>query len=329
MKIMKFLLFIFIFIFSFNCIYENPFAEMADSDLISALDLSADWTLDPGLQIVVTTGTQTPPSGEADSYSLSLQNLINANSSDFEAGTLGSWVSANSPGVFTAVNLPGEMTGSWFMELRLVDNQYVYYNFTADLSNDYLFKFNYKCVEDQSSIILSAGIAGTSPYDTVTLSVDTILGESGIQRFNIPCSISTNYQVRFGLRDTLSSLSHNYIDEIALFPVSNDHSINKDLNLSDSGAPHINDGTGKTFYEGIYKMTLYAMSDTSSKITLRLGTTYKEFTLTSSWKQIKIEADILIDQEYLKMGICPTYNNINQRFPGAVYITKPKLYFLL
>jgi len=329
MKIIKFLFFIIIMItVLFYCCYENPYLDLSGKDLISALDLTLYWTLDPGLQIAVTTGTQAPPSGETDSYNLSLQNLMNANSSNFEAGNVGSWSSANTPGIFTVQNIAGEMTGSWFLELRLVDNQYVYYNFTADLSNDYIFKFNYKCVENQSSIILSAGIAGTSPYDVVTLTEDTVLNETGIQRFNIPCNINTNYQVRFGLRDTLSSLSHNYIDEIALFPGSSDHSINKDLNISGSSEPQIVDGTGKTFYEGIYKMTLYAMSDTSARITLRLGSTYKEVALTSSWKSINLEAEIYIEQGYLKLGISPTYNNINQKFPGAVYITKPKLYFL-
>lgn len=324
-------IFIIFFILIINCQYEDSFSSMLGKDLIKRLDLSSDWDRAQGIILDVT--SEVPPSTGSVVYYLSVPNLVSYDT--FEDSTTGSdfgswWVPTNVPAIYTVIT-GTEMYGNKYLHLSLDRSsvaQYFYHVFTSDATNDYVFTFDYYHISDKSGNIQLS--FGENTDDDIKASIELVSDIKTKARFDISTfKASANFQIRFGyaINGPDSESYEIYIDNVALFLKSN-HSISKQLYIVDSDEIKIDDGTGESFYEGIYKLEIYAKKGTSEKLTLKLGGEYKTFTLTDTWKKYSLETQILKEHGYLIIEIMPTSFSEVQRFPGGIYITRPGLYFM-
>jgi hypothetical protein len=342
MNILNKIIYYFICIILFSCTFKNPYDATESKDLISRLNLTTDWAWDIGIS-TPSLSTVTAPSGESETYLISMPNLIS--NSDFSISTdpITDWYYSGGTDAAVAskfeVRNDGKMYDNYlYIKLNTNPAEYVYTSFSSTSAYSYTFRFDYK-YENSATLIVSMGDTTDDSKDKISLSND---GQINTYCDNIACyRTNTANKIRFG--STVSSsdpIIEVNIDNVALFP-SSSHSISKSININGSDKPVINDGTGETFYEGIYKLQLFARVPGASDpepennpdanlniITLTLGSRTKEFQLTSGWKEITLEAQILNDQGYLIISISPTVLTELKKFPGNVYITKPKLYFL-
>jgi len=327
----------------FSCNYTDS-AIVSGKDMITNLNLTTDWTAEKG--ILIATSAVTPPSGEAMAYKLSLPNLVS--NGDFESDANGTTTPASwtkvAPNQCVVQNTPAnQITGSQYLYVKLLEssNQYIYSAFASEASVNYTFKFNYRFMFDV--IRVSMGPAGSDArYDIWNASLYDH-SNPVTASFDFPCSVTDPaYQIRFG---SVTAYNNAYIteinvDHVALFPNSN-HNINKSINISGSGQPVISDGTGETFLEGVYEFKLYARVPVSgdpapdlndpgvpNNACLIIGSKYKDFTLTTYWQEISIQAQVLKSAGYLVLKILPVPFNQSNRYPENIYITKPKLIYL-
>lgn len=323
-----------VILFFLSCEYKSPFNEIKGRDLISGLDLSTDWERDYGLSLDVT--SDSPPNGESPVYYLNFLNII-AKYSSFEESDLSDLTNywhpsldnsplSRPPEIFEVVKQPGVMKGDGYLHIKLQKNpepQYVAYRFNALKDKNYLFKFDFK-IFSGDMYQLSFGDYNNTEDE---LKVEEQFTE-GVVMFDITSFRDSLSEVRFGYKNIYSEAKvlDFFVDNIALFVVGNVN-IRKIISIVGS-VEATDDNTGEKFYEGVYRLTLFAKKGTSSKLTLRLGTRYKEFDLTSHWSEIKLEAQILKEQNFLHISIMPTVTDEIRRFPGGIYITKPKLFFL-
>lgn len=311
-----------------NCQYIDRYASYEDKDLLSKLDLSNDWIRSEGLTLDQTAGSK--PSGVSKIYYLSMMNLVNYDSFEESSGALdfGNWqASADVPDIYE-VTTDTSMYGSKYLHLKLnrtSEAQYFYHIFNSDPTKDYVFRFDYIDVSD-GNIQLSFGI---DTSDDKRFSFKSTAGLS-VGRVDVTAyQASANYQIRFGYANQAQNPEtfEAYIDNVALF-FKNSNSLQKRLYLSDSDAVKFNDGTGVKFYEGIYLLQMYAKAGETNKITMKLGSKYKTFTLTSGWKKIEVTAQIMKEDDHIVIDIIPAVFQESSRIPGGVYITSPKLYYL-
>ena len=320
-------------VFLFCCEYNSPFKQYIDRDLISSLDLSDDWIKEDGIILEQTTDITSP---EDIVYYLQFENLIKKYSSFEESDTTdltNFWTPStdnipysNKPDIFEIVKKPDVKTGNGFLHIKLQKNpypQYVSYRFNTTKDKNYLFRFNYKIISGDG-YQLSFG-----EYDSTN---DVVKYEEqineGLVMIDINSFEDSVSEIRFGYKDVYSNAKalEFYVDDIVLFIVSNANlSIDLCIVYSDE---QTDDKTGEEFYEGVYQLKLFARADSSDKITLRLGNRFKEFDLTSGWTQIILESQILKEQGLFTLSIMPTVIDEVRKYPGGVYITKPKLYFL-
>lgn len=328
-----------IFIIFLSCVYENPFKKYDGKNLISKLDLTNDWIIESGVLLDAT--TEPPPSGYSTSYYFYFINLLDDKSSNFETSTggndTGNWqpsldngtVSSKPDTLEVRSNPTLKLEGNKSLYIKLTNNpypQYVYYEFSPDLSTDYIFKFDYYN-SVATTIGLSFGLSSNNLDNQIYfISTASDVKNSFVVNFS---SIEANLsQIRFGFKENKNWESgiDIYIDRIALFKSSN-LSISKFLNIVESN-DRTNDGTGEEFYEGKYRFCIYAKKDTSSFLTLRIGTAIKTFTLTDKWIKYSLESQILRTEGFIKLEIMPTSINNFYRFPGGIFITKPELYLI-
>lgn len=335
--IKKVLFFLFtILVILLSCEYKSPYSENKDRDLITNLDLLNDWNISKGIALDVT--QDSPYAGETGYY-FDFLNLI-TKYSNFEEDSSNDlenyWHPSpdNSPisvrpDSFEIVNDGEDTSMGRVLHIKLQKNpepQYVAYRFNALKDYNYLFKFDFRASGDRYQ--LSYGDVGDLSDD---LKTDVQLPDAYVWQtilFDIVSMSDSFSEIRFGFKDPSNDAKvlDFYVDNLALFIVSNIN-IMKEINISGS-TEQTDDKTGETFYEGIYRLTLYAKSGTSDTITLNLGTRFKEITLSSSWQEISLEAQILKEQKFLSISIMPSVIDETKRFPGGIYITKPKLYFL-
>jgi hypothetical protein len=317
-----------------GCPWVNPFPS--GSDLLAALDLSTDWIIDEGL--ILTPTADTPPAGETEVYFLSFVNLVSYDTFESSAGPgdLGTWLqsiddgSLQEPPTICTVQSDGQMSGAKYLHMRLErgdGSEFIYHTFPALEDKNYIFRFNYKKISG-GDIQVSVG---ENTDDATFVSIFNPDPDADTAQFDFFSSTtSATRQIRFGFADIYTNLGTNfeaYVDNIALFLRSN-HNISKNLNLIDSSIQdQSDDGTGQVFYEGIYEMTIFAKKGTSNILTLRLGNSYREYTLTDEWVEYTLEAQILNDYDYLTMEVMPTTVIESQRFPGGINICRPHLYY--
>jgi hypothetical protein len=315
-----------------GCQFVDKFRDYYGKDLLTALDLSNDWVISEGVTLDET--TEAPPPGETKVYYLSMKNYVYYDTFESSSGPadFGNWqpsLGPNDPDIYE-VTTDMRMTGSKFLHLRLDRStvaQYFYHVISSDVSKDYIFRFDYIYVGNGGKIQLSFG---ENANDDIRSGFDPIrdgLVHSGW--FDISTyKTSANYQVRFGFANNAPDPEtyEAYIDNIALFH-KNDNSLRKTLNIEDSSAPKIIDGSGNKFYSGIYKFSIFAKMSKTDKITLKLGASYKTFTLTGIWQKLELVADVLAEDDYIILDIIPAKFNDADRFPGSIYISRPHLYF--
>ncbi len=315
-----------------SCEYKSPFEDYKERDLIEKLDLSADWIKDFGVTL-----EPTSDSSYSDAYYLNFVNLI-SKYSNFEEENISDltdyWIpspdstpESKKPEIFEIVKASDVMSGNAFLHVKLQKNpepQYVSYRFNTVKGKNYLFKFDYKCISGDGY-----QLSFSDDYD---ISSDNFKffqqTNQGLVMIDINAlEDSSKAEIRFGYKNLYSDAKalDFYIDNAALFPVSN-VSISKELCIVDS-EERTDDKTCEKFYEGVYKLSLNVKGSSSKIVSLRLGTRFKEYDISDSWSEITLEAQILKSHKYLSISIMPTVIDESRRFPGGIYITKPKLYF--
>jgi len=333
-----------IFVFSFGCEYKSPFSDTTDKDLISSLDLSADWVKEKGVGVDLTTDANSTLGEQI--YSLYFINLISKYSNFEEENTtdIGNYWKTSTdnftdpvspsqkPDIFIVENNTGVMAGNKYLHIKLQKNpypQYVYYEFTPEATTTYIFKFDFKNLGTGALIQNSFGRSDVSA-DELIQELQPEGSSTNITNILFPVTPFQNvpYQVRFGYKNpySLAKVLEIYIDNVGLFAASN-ITLTKNINIVGSNDT-TNDKTGNLFNEGVYKLKIFAKKGTTDKITLRLGTRYQEYQLTTNYQEITLEAQILKEHRFLTIQILPTVVEETKRFPGGIYITKPKLYFL-
>lgn len=298
-------------LFLASCVYDDPFEEYATKNL-SEDTLLTSW--DSTDDLVLQTSAETPPDGEDTVYMLGFPNLINGGT--FEGGTTGFQQS------FTAsaatINSDSQMSGTNYLELTLSrdSGNDIYYH-TFDVTSDnrnFKFKFDYQHVAYEN-IQISYG----ESTDDIFWEIKSVLNNSGtvIKTFSVDANTitpPTDKEIRFGLRadNSLEKSFHVYLDNIALYE-DNGHRISTTKSISETG---------------VYKLVTYAKAISSDKITLELGGETKTWDLTSSWQEVQVQANGFVSDGSISMAIIPTGSTLEDEFPGYIYLTEPKLYFL-